>query len=94
MLLHGSRGAKLVKRALGHPRKNENHRVHPFFLMFGGHANDAQPVSIELSTKKSIHPVYLQHNVGQAHELAHPILGCIPGVFLKKYTYSYIFQFF
>jgi len=73
-----------VESALGHPWKYEDHRVHPLILMFGGHADYAKPVRNELSGEKSVHPVHLQHNVGQAHELAHPIFGGVPGVFLKK----------
>jgi len=83
-----------VECALGHPGKYEDHRVHPVFLMFGGHADDTQPVRNELSAKKSVHPVYLQHDVSQAHELAYPILGGIPSMFLKRYTFLYILQYF
>lgn len=84
-----------MESALGHPWKYEDHRVHPVVLVFGGHADDAQPVSNELSAEKSVHPVNLQHNVGQAHELAHPILDGVPGVFLKrKLHYSQFFNFF
>lgn len=73
-----------MESALGHPGKYEDHRVHSAILVFGRHADDAQPVRNELSGEKFVHPVYLQHNIGQAHELAHPILGGVPGVFLKK----------
>jgi len=73
-----------VESALGHPGKYEDHRVHPVVLVFSGHADDAQPVRNELSAEKSVHPVHLQHNVGQAQELAHPILDGVPGVLLQK----------
>jgi len=49
--------------------------------MFGGHADDTQPVRNELTAKKSVHPIYLQYNVSQAHELAYPILCSIPSMF-------------
>lgn len=82
--LHRSGRPVLVERALGHPGKYVDHGIDPVVLVHVGYADDAEPVGDELSVEKSVHPVDLNQNVGQTHELASPILDGVPSVFLKN----------
>jgi len=82
VFLYGAGRAELVERAFRHPGKYVHHWVDPVVLVFGGHADHSETVLDELSREKLVHPVDLQHYVGQTHKLAHPIFRHVPRVLL------------
>lgn len=71
-----------MESALGYPGEYVDHRVDSVVLMFGGHPDDPETVGDELAVEESVHEVDLYHYVDQTQELAHPILGSVPRVFL------------